>query len=146
MTLLIKVDRPSLTPTRAHPTDGGLDLRSKIEVVLPKGVRTLVDTGVRAKIPEGYVGLLIPRSSLSKKGIIATNSCGVIDADYRGVIMASLMYTGNTDWVVIDQDERIVQLVIVPVLLANPVLSTETDVEWNNTARGIGGFGSTGRN
>lgn len=143
--LEVRVERDELTPTRAHPTDAGLDLRSKVECVLSRGNRTLVGTGVRVKVPVGYVGFLIPRSSLSKKGIIVLNSVGVIDADYRGEIMACLQYTGTQDWVVIDKNERIVQLVIVPIALVDVLPRYVSEEEWNDTERGTGGFGSTGK-
>ena len=145
-TFLVKVEDPVLTPTKTTDGSAGFDLRAKKETVLPNCERVLVGTGVRAKIPEDYVGLLVPRSSLSKYGISMTNSIGIIDSDYRGEIMASLMYRGEHMSWIIPKHERIVQLVIVPV----PRLSVKVDVysteeQWNNTVRGTGGFGSTGR-
>ena len=142
--LQVRLQRPEVLPNRAFPTDAGLDLRSKVEVILCKGERTLVGTGVQVRIPEGYVGLLLPRSSLSKKYILMTNSCGVIDSQYRGEIMASLLYHGETDWCIINKDERIVQLLIVPIALPSLEVVSETDALWNDTSRGTGGFGSTG--
>ena len=112
------------------------------------GERVLVGTGVRVRIPEDHVGLLFPRSSLSKFGVQMTNSVGVIDSDYRGEIMASLMYNGTTGWnaYVIPKHERIVQLVVVPVPhFVTKIDEHSTEEQWNNTARGTGGFGSTGR-
>lgn len=91
--------------------------------------------------------MLIPRSSLSKSGIIMTNSVGVIDSDYRGEIMASLMYIGGLQWnPVINQGDRIVQLVVLPILLVVPDVQDWTEEEWMDTKRGTGGFGSTGKN
>ena len=143
--LEVMLERTGLIPIRANQTDAGLDLRSKREVTLVKGVRTLVGTGVRVKIPAGYVGFLIPRSSLSKRGIIMTNSVGVIDATYRGEIMASLMFTSHlAEYQVLERDERIVQLVIVPIALPEVLVRYQDENEWNNTTRGTGGFGSTG--
>ena len=76
-----------------------------------------------------------------------TNSVGVIDSDYRGEIMASLMYTGVLESnPVIQQGERIVQLVVLPILLVTPDVGDWTDEEWMDTKRGTGGFGSTGKN
>lgn len=147
----IKTDDPDLMPKRAHATDAGLDLKAKDEYLLTAHQRTLVGTGVKVRIPKGYVGLLFPRSSLSKKGIIMTNSVGVIDSDYRGEVMASLCYTRNdighlmTAHAHIDKYERIVQLVILPIELAEPKVWHGTEEEWLDTARGHGGFGSTGK-
>lgn len=140
----VRLEDPELMPTRANPTDAGLDLRCKEDTVLPSGERVLVKTGVSVRIPAYHVGLLFPRSSLSKYGITMTNSVGVIDSDYRGEVMASLMYHGE-DYIKIKKGERIVQLVIVPVLLPKPYQVNCTDEEWLNTTRGAGGFGSTGK-
>ena len=141
-----KCERPALLPVRANPTDAGLDLRTKELTKLVNLERTLVKTGVRCKIPKGYVGLLVPRSSLSKNSIKMTNSVGIIDSDYRGEIMASLMYDGGNAEISIPALERIVQLVIVPCNLAIAEESLETEEEWNDTERGTGGFGSSGLN
>jgi dUTP pyrophosphatase len=127
-------------PTRANPSDAGADLVSKERVLLFSKERTLVKTGVKVEIPVGHVGLLFPRSSLSKQDIIMTNSVGVIDSDYRGELMASLMYIGDESGVWIGQGDRIVQLVVVPIVLPKFKLVETLDT----TARGEGGFGSTG--
>lgn len=146
MLLETKLTDPSLAPVRANPTDAGLDLKSAYDVTLTKGVRTLVGTGVHVKIPVNHVGLLVARSSLSKKNIILTNSVGVIDSDYRGEILASLMYLGSNetllnDWIALTRGERIVQLLVVPIALPTPVYGEQ---DWFDTERGVGGFGSTG--
>ena len=142
-----KLQTPDCTPTRANPTDAGLDLRARSTCEMPLNIRVLIGTGVSVKIPQGYVGLLFPRSSLSKSGIVMTNSVGVIDSDYRGEIMVSLMYTGGQTFnPVIYQGERIVQLVIMPILLVKPNVGDWSEDEWNDTQRGTGGFGSTGKN
>jgi dUTP pyrophosphatase len=94
------------------------------------------------------VGLLFPRSSLSKQGITMTNSVGVIDSDYRGEIMASLMFNGvpgNCNEIDIPAGERIVQLVVVPIVIPLLEVNSWSDEEWNDTQRGTGGFGSTGK-
>lgn len=138
----IKVTREDLIPNRAFPSDAGADLVAKDTVWLQPFKRTLVPTGVHVEIPIGYVGLLFPRSSLSKQNIVMTNSVGVIDADYRGEIMASLMYIGNNEsGEHVLQGERIVQLVMVPIILPRFV----TVDELSETERGKGGFGSTGK-
>jgi len=144
--LEVRLERSNLEPTRANPTDAGLDLRSKTNVTVAKGNRVLVGTGVQARIPTGYAGFLVPRSSLSKKYLVLLNSIGIIDSLYRGEIMACLSYVGPQDWVTIDKDERIVQLLIVPVALPEILVRYEDDKIWNDTSRGVGGFGSTGTN
>ena len=136
----IKVDNEQCIPQRAHPMDAGADLIAKEDIWLHKGIRTLVNTGVRTEIQPGYVGLLFPRSSLSKVGVSMTNSVGVIDSDYRGEIMASLVYYGDKDGHYIRQGDKIVQLVVVPIALPD----FEVVNELQDTARGAGGFGSTG--
>ena len=149
--LIIKTSDPKLYPTRANPTDAGLDLCAAETSYIQAHRRKLVGTGVSVKIPPGFVGFLVPRSSLSKQGLILTNSVGVIDSDYRGEIMASLMYIPNhvdhevVTWQKIEQYQRIVQLVILPIAL--PIIQEweGTDEEWIDTNRGVGGFGSTGR-
>lgn len=143
--LEVRVERSELVPVRANPTDAGLDLRSKQDVVLARGNRVLVGTGVQVRIPPGYVGFLLPRSSLSKKHVVMLNSVGVIDSDYRGEIMACLNYTGSEDWVKLDRNERIVQLVVVPIALPEVLVRYQDDEQWNDTSRGTGGFGSTGK-
>jgi dUTP pyrophosphatase len=137
----VKLTSLECMPVRAHATDAGADLIAVTDVTLIRGVRTLVGTGVHIAIPAGYVGLLIPRSSLSKKDIIMTNSVGVIDSDYRGEIMMSLMYIGALqDYHIVCSGTRIAQLVIVPILLT----SFENVKELGDTERASGGFGSTG--
>lgn len=143
--LEVRLERSELEPIRANPTDAGLDLRSKTNVVVAKGARVLVGTGVQARIPPGYVGLLVARSSLSKKFLVLMNSVGIIDSLYRGEIMACLTYVGPEDWTMIDKNERIVQLVIVPIALPEVLVRYEDDEKWNDTSRGVGGFGSTGK-
>ena len=146
--MLIKLDHPACMPTRSNPTDAGLDLRSKTTTTLQMGKRTLVGTGVSVKIPLNNVGLLFPRSSLSKQGVTMTNSVGVIDSDYRGEIMASLMFNGvpgNCNEIEIPAGERIVQLVIVPIVIPMLEVNNWSNEEWNDTQRGTGGFGSTGK-
>lgn len=144
-TLQIKNEKDFTLPVRAFASDAGLDLSSKEAVFLKPNERTLVKTGVKVRIPEGYVGLLVPRSSLSKDEIILTNSVGIIDSTYRGEILASLKYVGTEEGKVITAGQRIVQLLIVPIALPTVEVVDEDDETWNATDRGIGGFGSTGK-
>jgi dUTP pyrophosphatase len=143
MKLDIRVNDLRLIPTRANPTDAGWDLYCRADRTFAPGEKHLVDTGLQIRIPKYFVGLLVPRSSLQKKGLILANSVGIIDADYRGNIFAALKNIGDKT-VTIEANERFVQLLIVPVVLAEANVVIETDDVWNDTSRGVGGFGSTG--
>lgn len=142
--LEVRVTRSDLTPTRANPTDAGLDLRSSETVYLEPGKRVLVHTGVQVKIPPNHVGFLIPRSSLSKRNVGMTNSIGVIDSDYRGELLASLVYWGLDRSCVLERGERFAQLVVVPIALPEVLVRYQDEETWTDTTRGIHGFGSTG--
>jgi len=125
-------------PKRANPTDAGADLMSTEDLEIYPQEQKLVDTGVAVKIPEGYAGFVFNRSSQGKKGITIPHSVGVIDTDYRGNIKVILKNLGDEVYK-ITRGDRIAQLVIIPVLLV------EFEDIWNDTQRGTGGFGSTGK-
>ena len=133
-----RVDDPAFLPCRAHPTDAGADLKSTENLEIYPGEQKLVDTGVAVKIPEGYGGFLFNRSSQGKNGITIPHSVGVIDSDYRGNIKVILKNIGTEPYR-IAIGSRVAQLVIMPVLLCGFVDA------WNDTDRGTGGFGSTGK-
>lgn len=129
-----------------YATDGSaaIDLRSAADtdVTILPGERKLIPTGI-AIAPEtrGVVAILAARSGLSiKHGITATNGIGVIDSDYRGEICVSLINVSDTPYTVI-RGERMAQLMFMPVMHANFILADELD----ETERGTGGFGSTGK-
>ncbi len=128
---------PEFLPQRANPTDAGADLRSAEAVEIYPGEQKLVDCGVAVKIPKGYAGFVFNRSSQGKRGITIPHSVGVIDSDYRGNIKVILRNLSEDPYK-IEVGDRIAQLVIMPILLCNFVDT------WNDTARGTGGFGSTG--
>lgn len=132
-------------PVRAHSTDAGADLLSREFVsVLPGLQSDKINTGVCVAIPEGYVGLVFSRSGQGKNGISLANSVGVIDSDYRGEISVILRNDGNTPYIIEPYKTKVAQLVIVPIVLAGFDVFNGTDDSWNNTARGLNGFGSTG--
>ena len=140
-TLPIMFTRPSADlPTRAHPTDAGLDLYAAETVhIIPNHV-TLVPTGIAVAIPAGHVGLLIARSSLAvKKAMTLANGVGVIDPDYRGEIKVPIVPIDGCRNVIFS-GARIAQLVILPIALP----TVEVVAELPESARGLGGFGSTG--
>lgn len=129
---------PEFLPRRANPTDAGADLRSSEALEIYPGEQKLVDTGVAVKIPQGYAGFVFNRSSQGKNGITIPHSVGVIDSDYRGNIKV-LLKNISEDPYQISIGDRVAQLVIVPILLCTFAEA------WNDTARGTGGFGSTGK-
>lgn len=147
MNLKIRLTDKTLMPTRANKTDAGLDLRAAESKLIPSATPTLIDTGVSVQIPRNHVGLVFSRSGLAKHGITLSNSVGVIDSDYRGNIMVSVICNAENDRdIFINKGDRIAQLVVVPIVLPEVQVVDEDDEEWLNTARGTGGFGSTGKN
>lgn len=128
-------------PTYAHDGDAGVDLRSAIDCVIEPGHRALVPTGISIAIPEGYVGLVHPRSGLAiKHGISMVNTPGTIDAGYRGEIHVILINHDLNERFVISRFDRIAQLVIQKVERA----SFELVERLPESVRGDGGFGSSG--
>ena len=111
-------------------------------VVIPAGERAVIPTGIAIALPsKDYVALMFVRSGLGiKKGICLSNGVGVIDSDYRGELRVGLSNRSNEDYTVLPGD-RISQLMVVPVMCPTPVFVDELD----ETDRGSGGLGSTGR-
>ena len=138
-----KLDPRAVTPERAHSTDAGIDLTcTQITSEINEcGQLILVyHTGLAVEIPEGFFGLLVPRSSVYKKSLMLSNCAGVIDSGYRGEIMAKFRNTTDVIPAVYKDGERFAQLLILPV---PEVTFTEVD-ELSDTERGEGGYGSTG--
>ena len=140
-TLPVRLTRPGADlPTRAHPTDAGLDLYAAETIQIAPRVVTLVPTGIATAIPTGHVGLLIARSSLAvKKAMTLANGVGVIDADYRGEIKVPIVTTDGCHNL-IQAGTRIAQLLILPI--ATPTVEVVSVLP--DSERGNGGFGSTG--
>lgn len=139
---VIKLNEAAVLPTRSHPGDAGLDLYSTESAHLGPGERWSVGTGIAVEIPAGHAGLVLPRSGLAREhGIALVNSPGLIDAGYRGEIRVLLLNTDPAETVRIEAGARIAQLVVTPIVLAEPVEATAL----SESARGDGGFGSTGR-
>jgi dUTP pyrophosphatase len=132
-------------PAYATPQSAGLDLRAAVSedapVTLAPGQRALIPTGLAIALPEGYEAQVRPRSGLAlKHGITCLNSPGTVDADYRGELQVLLVNLGQEPFT-IRRGERIAQMVIAPVTQAAwAVVDTLPE-----TARGAGGFGSTGK-
>ena len=129
-------------PTRAHDGDAGLDLYASEAAHIGPGERWSVGTGIALEIPPGHAGLVLPRSGLARDhGIALVNAPGLIDAGYRGEVRVLLLNTDPAQVFRIEPGERIAQLVVAPIALAEPV-QVEALAE---SARGGGGFGSSGR-
>lgn len=134
-----KLNPNAVIPKRANPTDAGLDLTAsqRVNKILDGGFIEY-KTGIAVSIPEGYVGLLFPRSSVSKKDVILANSVGVIDPDYKGEISFRFKWAGGQN--VYNVGDRVGQLLVIK----NEILDVvEVEKFTNNNDRG-GGFGSTG--
>ncbi|WP_149085405.1 MULTISPECIES: dUTP diphosphatase [Microbacterium] len=131
----------AVVPGYAHPGDAGADLVAAEAVRLEPGERALVPTGVRIALPDGYAAFVVPRSGLAAKhGISIVNSPGTVDAGYRGEIKVSLINTDIHSAYDVAVGDRIAQLIVMPVTRAR-FLPVE---ELPDSARGAGGFGSTG--
>lgn len=138
-----KLDPRAVTPERAHKSDAGIDLTcTQITTEINEcGQLILVyHTGLAIEIPEGYFGLLVPRSSVYKKSLMLTNCAGVIDSGYRGEVMAKFRNTTDVIPAVYKEGERFAQLLILPV----PELTFVESNELSDTERGENGYGSTG--
>ncbi len=138
---LKKLNEKATVPTYGTEYSAGADLYNlDTPVTIAPHTTTLVHTGISVEIPEGYCGLIFARSGLAtKRGLAPANKVGVIDADYRGEIMVAL-YNHSDKEATVEAGERVAQLAIVPFL---KVEFEEAD-ELSDTARGAGGFGSTG--
>lgn len=143
MKIEMKLDDPKCKPLRANRTDAGADLFSTETKLLYPQQMYLFNTGVSLKIPENYVGLVVPRSSQGKSRVSIANTVGVIDADYRGNILVRLVNEGLEPYEVNAYSTRIAQLMIMPVGLVD-FDETDNIENWLDTTRGTGGFGSTG--
>ncbi|HOT80131.1 MAG TPA: dUTP diphosphatase [Microthrixaceae bacterium] len=133
----------AVVPCVASPGDAGVDLRSTVDLVIdPGGHRAIVPTGVAVAIPAGYAGFIQPRSGLAAKhGVTVLNSPGLIDSGYRGELKVVLVNTDPVEPFVVSVGDRIAQLVIQRVV--EPVFVEVTSLD--DTVRGAGGFGHTGR-
>lgn len=135
-----------MRPQRQHHNDAGFDLSTKMPVIIYPGETILVPTGYypdEQDIPDGAVGLVFARSSLSKRNLLLANGVGVIDAGYEGEVFVPLWNMSRDTPVVLEEHERIAQIVIVKLesmsaLYAQPPVHVDKE-------RGSGGFGSTGK-
>ena len=139
----MKLKPDAILPTRGSTSAAGYDLYACFdtdEVVIQSGKTLKVGTGLAFQIPEGYFGAIFARSGLAVKGLRPANCVGVADSDYRGEYIVALHNDSDADMVVTKGD-RIAQLVVMPYL---PVEFNEVE-NLDETERGAGGFGSTGK-
>ncbi len=139
--LIRRLDAGLPLPARAHHGDAGADLHAACDVDLAPGERAVVPTGIAIALPDGYAGFVHPRSGLAARcGVTLVNAPGTVDAGYRGEIRVTLLNTDARDSVRLRRGDRIAQLVVqrveYPVFCEVEVLP--------GSARGEGGFGSTG--
>jgi dUTP pyrophosphatase len=133
------ITQEELKPKVGTEYSAGIDLRVSLDVVIKAKETQLVGTGLKIEVPEGHMGMLIPRSSTGKLGLTLANTVGIIDSDYRGEI--KLLLTNNTTGgLFISKATRLVQLIIVPVIQPKLMYVDTLD----ETVRGEGGFGHTG--
>ena len=136
-----RLDDRARLPARAHEGDAGLDLRALEGGVIEPGRRLRVGTGLAVALPEGSAGLVLPRSGLaSRHGVTVANAPGLIDSGYRGELQVLLVNLDPSEAFRFEAGERIAQLLVVDVNTAEPALVASLD----QTARGQGGFGSSG--
>lgn len=146
--IIYELKKGAHAPTRAHASDAGLDLYANEDVILSFGSPTFIHTGVHILIPDGYVGIICPRSGLTRQGKVA--EIGVVDAGYTGEVGVTMRLTANNidekgnlrpKLAAIDKGTRIAQMIIMPI--AQCELMTG-DVSGTATERGANGYGSTG--
>lgn len=136
---LKRLDEELPEPMAMHDGDAGLDLRSRVAMVLQPGHRSLIPTGLAMAIPPGTVGMICPRSGVSFKGVTVLNAPGIVDSGYRGEIGVMLINLSSMPYP-IERGDRIAQMVFTPV----------RTVDWDmveilpDSDRGENGWGSTG--
>ena len=133
-----KNNKNAITPTYASPGDACLDLyAASVEI---KNNELVIDTGIALEIPDGFVGLVFPRSSISKTSYMLKNSVGVIDSGYRGSVIIKLRSFQEFVLNTYEAGDRVAQIMIIP----RPQIELLEVEELSDSVRGEGGFGSTG--
>lgn len=142
MRLTLKIKRlheDAKIPSYARPGDAGLDLYAVGEVILAPNIRVIIPTGIAMEIPDGYVGLIWDKSGLSIKHGLKTLG-GVVDSGYRGEVLVGIMNFSDAEYT-IHKGEKVAQMIIQ----RKESIVVEETIELSETARGEGGFGSTGK-
>ena len=140
---VVRTHEDAVLPEKGSEYAAGWDIRAVEQTEVTFRSTTMVPTGLKVAIPEGYEGQIRARSSLGKRGLILPHSIGTIDADYRGELFVLMTWIGEGSSYIIQKGERIAQIVIAPI---PNVEFTEVSTDGlGDTTRGSGGFGSTGR-
>ena len=134
-----RLDENAVIPTYSKDGDAGMDITA-VSIITNTSSQVTYGTGISVEIPQNYVGLIFPRSSIRKYELELSNSVGVIDSGYRGEIQATFNKTNGLDSIIYNVGDRICQIMIIPY---PKVTFLEVD-NLSNTERGVGGFGSTG--
>ncbi len=134
-----KLHPKAVVPSYAKDGDAGMDLRA-VSVENDVHGNIVCKTGLAIEIPDGYMGLLFPRSSVSKTSLALRNSVGVIDSGYRGEIMLKFGRTLNPKSPLYKEGDKVGQIILMP----HPYVEFVETEELTETDRGVGGFGSTG--
>lgn len=134
-----KLDKNAIIPTYAKKGDAGLDITT---IGISETTESYIEykTGLAIEIPETFVGLIFPRSSISKTDLVLANAVGVIDSGYRGEIKCRFKIVGEGDINIYEKGDKIAQLIIIPY----PEIELQEVQELSSTERGQGGFGSSG--
>ena len=135
-----KINKNAVIPSYAKSGDAGMDLVAT-EILSNTTFDITYGLGIALEIPEGFVGLVFPRSSIRKYELTLSNSVGVIDSGYRGELQATFKKTNGLDSLSYKVGDRVAQIMIIP----HPTIEFEEVNELTNTERGNGGFGSTGK-
>jgi len=133
-----RLDERAILPTRGSAASAGLDIYSIEEISIPPRQRILARTGLAVAVPIGFYGRVAPRSGLAVKNGLDVLA-GVVDSDYRGELCCALLNTGD-ETLTLPSGSRLCQLIIEQIITPTPAWAEDLD----ETARGAGGFGSTG--
>ncbi len=133
-----KTRRDAKLPQYGHTGDAGLDLFSSIDFVLEKGQVEAIPSGIKVAIPEGFVGLIWDKSGVSLKGV--HRLAGVVDSGYRGEVKVVMVNLSDKPYI-IEKGMKIAQMLVQPIMMVRVVETEDLD----DTSRGEGGFGSTGK-
>lgn len=138
-----KVRDNAIIPTRGSEKAAGIDLYACLDgstTILP-GATAMIPTGIACDFPQGYFGMMFPRSSVGvKRHLVLANTSGIIDEDYKGEILMAFKNDGTQNQT-IESGERLAQMILLPYAIYN-IIETDTLTE---SERGEGGFGSTGK-
>lgn len=136
------VDEGGFMPLKAHEADAGFDLFAPDDFVVSTEAPAIIDTKVHIQIPKGYVGMIMPKSGLNIKENIL--SFGVVDAEFENTIVVKLYKLGGDNYR-IKKGDKISQIIFLPISEVNKLTEVKADEFYQNTERGNGRMGSTGR-